>query len=59
VAVRFLSILVIDASIVLSGWLFCYVGCFIWVLIRYKEFKLSVKMCVGSLGNSCISICRV
>jgi hypothetical protein len=29
VAVRFLSILTIDASIVLSRWLFCCVGCFI------------------------------
>jgi hypothetical protein len=59
VAVRFLSRLVIDASIVLSGWLFCCVGCFIWMLMRYNEFKLSMKMCAGSLGNSCVIICRV
>jgi hypothetical protein len=57
--VRFLSIFAIDARITLSGWLFCCVECFIWVLMRYREFKLSVKMCVGSLGNSCISICKV
>jgi hypothetical protein len=59
VVVQFLSILTIDASIVLSGWLFCCVGCFIWVLMRYSEFKLSVKMCAGSLGNSCVSIYKV
>jgi hypothetical protein len=59
VAVRFLSMFAIDASIVLPRWLFCCVGCFIWVLMRYSEFKLSVKMCVGSLGNSCVSICKV
>jgi hypothetical protein len=59
VAVCFLSILTIDASIVLSGWLFYCVGCFIWVLMRYSEFKLSVKMCAGLLGNSCVSIYKV
>jgi hypothetical protein len=57
--VRFLSILTIDAIITLSGWLFCCVGWFIWVLMRYREFKLSVKMCAGSLGNSCVSMCKV
>jgi hypothetical protein len=59
VFVRFLSIFTIEANIILSGWLFCCVGCLIWVLIRYSEFKLSVKICAGSLGNSYISICRV
>jgi hypothetical protein len=59
VVVRFLCILTIDASIVLSGWLFCCVGCFIWVLMRYSEFRLSVKMCAGSLGNSYVRICKV
>jgi hypothetical protein len=39
VVVRFLNIFTIDASIVLSGWLFCCVGCFIWVLMRYSEFN--------------------
>jgi hypothetical protein len=29
------------------------------VLIRYSEFKLSVNMCAGSLGNSCVRICNV
>jgi hypothetical protein len=47
VTVQFLSIFTIDVSIVLSGWLFCGVGCFIWMLMRYSEFKLSVKMCAG------------
>jgi hypothetical protein len=52
VAVQFLSIFIIDVNIVLSGWLFCCVGCFIWMLMRYSELRLSVKMCAGSLGNS-------
>jgi hypothetical protein len=59
VAMQFLSILTMDASIVLFGWLFCCVGCFIWVLMRYSEFRLSVKMYAGSLGNSCVRICKV
>jgi hypothetical protein len=29
------------------------------VLMRYREFRLSVKMCVGSLGNSCVRICKI
>jgi uncharacterized membrane protein len=48
--VRFFSMFTIEASIVLSGWLFCCVGCFIWVFIRYRELRLSVKMCVGLWG---------
>jgi hypothetical protein len=56
---RFLSIFAIDAKISLFGWLFCCVGCFIWVLMRYREFMLFVKICAGSLGNSYISICKV
>jgi hypothetical protein len=59
VVVRFLSILTIDVSIVLSGWLFCCMGCFIWVLMRFREFRLSVKMCAGSLGNYCVRIYRI
>jgi hypothetical protein len=59
VVVRFLSIFTIDVSIVLSGWLFCCVGCFIWVLMRYSEFRLSVKIYAGLLGNSCVRICSV
>jgi hypothetical protein len=47
-AVRFFSIFTIKASIVLSGWFFCYVGCFIWVFMRYRELRLSMKMCAGS-----------
>jgi hypothetical protein len=38
----------IKASIVLSGWLFCCVGCFIWVFMRYRELRLYVKMSAGS-----------
>jgi hypothetical protein len=56
---RFFSMFTIDASFVLSGWLFCCVGCFIWVLMRYNELRLSVKMCADSLGNSWVSICRI
>ena len=58
-AIRFLSIFTIDVSTVLSGWLFCCMECFIWVLMMYSEFRLSVKMCAGSLGNSCMRICSV
>jgi hypothetical protein len=57
--VRFLSMFTIDASIVLSGWLFCCVGCLIWVLMRYNELRLFVKMCSGLLGNSWIRIYKV
>jgi hypothetical protein len=49
---RFFSIFTIKVSIFLSGWLCCYVGCFIWVFIRYRELRLSVKICAGSSGNS-------
>jgi hypothetical protein len=59
VAMRLLSMFTIDGSIVLSGWLFCCVGCFIWVLMRYSAFKLYVKIYAGSLENSCVSIYRV
>jgi hypothetical protein len=27
--------------------------------MRYSEFKLSMKMYAGSLGNSCVRICKV
>jgi hypothetical protein len=50
--VRSFSNFTIKASIVLSGWLFCCVGCFIWVFTRYRELRLSVKICTGSWGNS-------
>jgi hypothetical protein len=56
---QFLSILTIDASICLSRWLFCCVGHFIWVLMKYSEFRLSVKMCSCSLGNSCVRMCKI
>ena len=34
VAVQFLNMFIIDANIFLFGWLFCCIGCFIWVLMR-------------------------
>jgi hypothetical protein len=46
--VRFFSMFTIEASIVLFGWLFCCVGCFIWTFMRYRELRLFVKMCAGS-----------
>jgi hypothetical protein len=51
-AVWFLSSFTINASMVLFGWLFCCVGCFIWVFIRYRKLRLSVKICAGSWRNS-------
>jgi hypothetical protein len=42
----------IKVNIVLSGWLFCCVGCFIWVFMRYRELRLYVKICANSCGNS-------
>ena len=48
VCVRDCSILVIDSSIVLSGWLLCMVGCFVCVFRRYRTLRQSVKMCAGS-----------
>jgi hypothetical protein len=51
-AARFFSSVTIKASIVLFGWVFCCVGCFIWVFVRYRELRLSVKICVGSWENS-------
>jgi hypothetical protein len=56
VAVRFLSIFTIDVSIF-----------FIWMVVLLRgvfylgvnEFRLSVKLCAGSLGNSCVRICSV
>jgi hypothetical protein len=44
---------------VLSEWLFCCVGCFIWVFIRYRELRLSVNICAGSWGNSWSRISNV
>jgi hypothetical protein len=51
-ATQSFSSFTIRASIVLSGWLFCCVGYFIWVFMRYRELRLSVKICAGSWGNS-------
>ena len=44
---------------VLSGWLLCIVGCFIYVLITYNPLRQSVNMCAGSLGFSLLIILRV
>ena len=41
--VRFLSISIIDVSIVLSAWLLCWVGCFICVLSIYMHVNLHNK----------------
>jgi hypothetical protein len=58
-AARSFSSFTIRASIVLSGWLFCCVGCFIWVFMRYRELRLSVKICAGSWGNSWLRMSSV
>jgi hypothetical protein len=49
----------IKANMVLSGWLFCCAECFIWVFMRYRELRLSVKICTGSCGNSWLSMSSV
>jgi uncharacterized membrane protein YfcA len=59
VATRSFSSFTINVNIVLSGWLFCCVGCFIWVFMRYREFRLSVKICAGSWGNSWLRMSNV
>jgi hypothetical protein len=38
---------------------FLLYGVFFWVLMRYNELRLFVKMCAGSLRNSWVSICRI
>ena len=48
--VQLFSISTIDTSMVLLAWLLCWVGCFICVLITYRQLRRSVNMCVGSLG---------
>ena len=48
VCVRFLSILTMSVSMVLSAWLLWCVGCFICVLITYRQLRQSVKMWAGS-----------
>jgi hypothetical protein len=49
----------IKASIILSRWLFCCVGCFIWVFMKYRELRLSVKICADSWGNSWLKMSSV
>jgi hypothetical protein len=59
VATRSFNSFTIKVNIVLSGWLFCCVGCFIWVFMRYRELRLSVKICAGSSENSWLRISNV
>ena len=42
----------ISSKMVLSGWLLCSVGCFIWFFITYRPLRQSVKICAGSFGKS-------
>jgi hypothetical protein len=56
---RSFSNFIIKTSIVLFGWLFCCVGCFIWVFMRYRELRLFVKICAGSWGNSWLRMSSV
>jgi len=42
----------IFSKIVLSGWLLCSEGCFIWFLIAYRPLRQFVKICVGSFTTS-------
>ena len=44
---------------VLSGWLLCIVGCFIYVLITYSPLRQSINMCAASLGYSLLIIFRI
>ena len=59
VAMQSFSNLIIKANIVFSGWLFYCAWCFIWVFMRYRELRLSVKICAGSWGNSWLSMSSV
>jgi hypothetical protein len=38
------NIVTISDNNVLFGWLLGMEGCMMWVLIRYREFRLSVKI---------------
>jgi hypothetical protein len=58
-AVRSFSSFTIKASMVLFGWLFYCVGCFIWVFMMCNELRMSVKICVGSSGNSWLRMSNV
>ena len=50
--------LTIPSQMVLSGWLLCSVGCFIWFFITYRPLRQSVKICAGSFGKSLFIIVR-
>ena len=54
-----LSISTKDASMVLSTWLLCWVGCFICVLITYRQWRQLVNVCAGSLAYSVVIILSV
>ena len=59
VATQSFSNFTIKANIVLSRWLFCCIGCFIWVFIKYRELRLSMKMCASSWRNSWVIMSSV
>ena len=46
--VRFFSIFTISSNMVLSAWLFCWVGCFSCVFRTCIQLRQSVKICAGS-----------
>ena len=43
----YINILIIAFRIVLSGWLLSRVGCFIWVVRRYRTLRPSMNIWVG------------
>ena len=50
VCVRICSIVTMDSSIVLSGWLLCRVGCLVCVLMRYNT------ACIANRPSICPSV---
>ena len=51
--------LIISSKIVLSWWLLCSVGCFIWVFfITYRPLRQFVKICACSFGKSLLITLR-
>ena len=56
---RAFNMFTIYVSIVLSAWLLWCVGCFICVLITYRQFRQSVKMSAGSCGYLVVIIFSV
>ena len=56
---RVFSIFTISVSMVLSAWLLWCVGCFICVLMTYRQLRQSVKMWAGSCGYLVVIIFSV